>query len=789
MSQQPTDFRVPSTLPKTLPIMALIRGVLLPGTFAPFNVGRASSLAALKESSSGLILIAGQNTPVREPSSGDLMTTATLARVVRSQRKNGGRFVLVQGLARVQLSNITQSSTHFTSEFELVASPWPSTSEGTAMDQALREAVAEMKDLLAESGKGVSRFDRMKDAGLLTDALAGALDEGDAFKREILCTLDPMVRAERVLQALLQTQEVLEVKQSIRNRLANGSKDRQREAILRQQLQAIQEELGQDGGDEISELRGRLDTLELPEEAREAVEKEFSRLGRIPQGSPERSTSIDWLTRVADLPWNTFSADDVDFDLLEQELEDSHYGLDDVKRQVVEYLSVRKLRGEGRADVLLLVGPPGVGKTSIGEVIAQATGRKLVRVALGGVRDEAELRGHRRTYVGARPGRLIEGFRRAGTADPVVLLDEIDKLGRSHMGDPSSALLEILDPEQNHQFVDHYLEVPFDLSRAIFIATANDLSSIPAPLRSRMDILDISGYTPAEKHVIGRKFLMPRAAKAAGMLPEDVELDDLALADLIDGWTREAGVRQLQRALGKLYRAAAVNKARGRHEGPLAITADDLPTYLKRRKYQQAEHDLTGRPGIATGLAWTPVGGDVLYVEASTLPGPGNLVLTGQLGDVMKESARAALTYVLSHRAALGIPGTGALEHNVHIHVPAGAVPKDGPSAGVTMFTALASLLSGRSVRTDVAMTGEATLRGRVLAVGGIKSKVLAAHQRGLRTVILPKQNARDLDEIPADVRAELDIHLVETMDEALHVALEPLVPDVDNASAVQVLT
>lgn len=773
MTGVPLDFSVPASVSRELPAMALLRGVLLPGGIAHYNVGRAASIAALDAAEDGWLLIVPQINEARTPGVGDLMPLATLARVVQHNRRNGGRFIVVQGVARVQIDGWSATTPSLRAHYTLTGASWPDTAEAVAMTSALTDAAKAAN--LGESGKIVRAVSRMSGRqDLLADAVGNALDLPDDDKRTLLATRDPLARAEFVLTALNRAAEVEEARQRIAQRIGEDNRDRQREHVLRQQLDAIRKELGEEDSDELGALKERLNDTTLPEEARGAVDKELARLDRIPSASPERSGIIDWLTRVADLPWDTYAADDVDFDHLEETLDESHFGLDDVKRQVLEYLSVRKLEGSGRADVLLLVGPPGVGKTSIGTAIAEATGRELVRVALGGVRDEAELRGHRRTYIGARPGRILEGFRRAGTADPVVLLDEVDKITRGVMGDPSAALLEILDPEQNHAFVDHYLEVPFDLSRALFIATANDLSSIPGPLRDRMEILEISGYTPGEKRVIARRHLLTKAASNAGLEVGDIELDDETLDAVISGWTREAGVRQLQRTLGRLYRAAALSKARGQLTAPLVITESDLPTYLKRRRFQDAEHDLPARPGIATGLAWTPVGGDVLHVEASTLPGNGNLVLTGQLGDVMKESARAALTYVLSVADSLGIPPS--LEgRDVHIHVPAGAIPKDGPSAGVTMFTALASLLTGRTVRRDTAMTGEATLRGRVLPVGGIKSKVLAAHQRGLTRIVLPRRNEADLDELPEDVRADLTIFLVDTMDEVLAAALDDL--------------
>ena len=765
----PTDFALPAPMPTSLPVMALLRGVLLPGSFSPFHVGRASSIAALEASKNDLILIAPQLTPEREPAASDLFATATLGRIVKRQRRNGGLFIVVQGLARVEVDTYRGPDPYFRATFTVIPQEWPSTPAAHALEAAIRDTIKDTGDVMGEQQRVQALLTQLNAMPLIVDGVAAAIDEQGDFKRDMLNTLDPMVRAEKVLEALLAAREVVKAKKDLGDRIKNEQQDRQREHFLRQQLDAIQKELGDGDDDIVAQLTATLAEIELPERVRDAVDRELRRLARMGSASPERNSAVDWLERISTLPWSTYTAGDLDFDLLEQTLDESHYGLDDVKRQVIEYLSVRKLQGKGRADVLLLVGPPGVGKTSIGQAIAGATGRELIRVALGGVRDEAELRGHRRTYVGSRPGRIIEGFRRAGTADPVILLDEVDKISRGVLGDPAAALLEILDPEQNHEFVDHYLEVPFDLSRALFVATANDLGGIPSALRDRMEIIQIAGYTPTEKATIARRYLLRKAAENAGLETDDVQLDDATLEAVIHGWTREAGVRQLQRTLGRLYRAAAVHKARGTLDAPLEIGVEDLPTYLKRRRFEEPEHEPFDRPGIATGLAWTPVGGDILYVEASTLPGAGRLVLTGQLGDVMKESARAALTYVLNRDGAESPSDT-----DIHIHVPSGSIPKDGPSAGVTMFTALSSLLSGRNVRSDTAMTGEATLRGRVLPVGGIKSKVLAAHQRGIRRIILPKKNAGDLDDVPTDVRESMEFFLVDHMDEALEFALEP---------------
>ncbi|MCB9796765.1 MAG: endopeptidase La [Alphaproteobacteria bacterium] len=769
MPEVQLDFRVPDILPPTLPVVALRRGILLPGGVQGFGIGRAISRSALDHTKDGLVLVAVQRERVADPVPSDLLPVAVLARVLdRPDEKR----VLVQGLTRVTLTGFPASRPHLEASFKVLEAGWPDTPEAEALARTFRGTARETAELVAGDRPTPPLLDIIQDHGLLADATAMLLEAPEAWKRDVLQTSDPVVRVEKVLQRLVRVKEVISAQKSIQSRLESDAKDQQKEVLLRRQLKAIQEELGEGDDDELTRIREKLDEAALPDEVRETVDRELRRLERLNAASPERSVAVDWLEWIAELPWGTHSAVDVDLKALEQALDRSHHGLEEVKRQVIEHLAVRKLAGAGRADVLLLVGPPGVGKTSIGQAIADATGRKLVRVALGGARDEAALRGHRRTYIGARPGRLIEGIRRAGTADPVILLDELDKVGADWRGDPSAALLEILDPEQNHAFTDNYLDVPFDLSKALFIATANDLTPIRGPLRDRLEVLEIAGYTPEEKLTIARGHLLDRLAENAGLEPDDVEITDDAIARVIDGWTREAGVRQLQRVLGKVYRGAAVHKARDELTPPLVVDADDLETWLKRPRFTHEDHEVPTQAGIATGLAWTPVGGSVLYVEASTLPGSGRLILTGQLGDVMKESARAALTYVLAHAETLGFPLDAAEAKDVHVHVPAGAVPKDGPSAGVTMFTALASLFSGRLVKEGVAMTGEATLRGRVLPVGGIKSKVLAAHRNGCHTVILPRRNERDLEDLPLETREAMRFVLVDHVSEVLEEAL-----------------
>jgi ATP-dependent Lon protease len=778
------DFRVPDDLPATLPILPLRQGVVLPGGIGPLSIGRPGSLAAAEavgihdpaDPLSGLILVAVQREPADRPMPSDLLPVAVLARVLDAGRPPGrAPFIVVAGLSRVRMDHISHDGRALVAEYTATEQTW----EGgdPAAEGLLRAVRAE----LARLSEAVPEDQRIK--GLLQlaapphfwlDAVASAIGGPPRWRRDLLMTASPKNRAEQLALHVASRVEVVAAERAVKERISSETQSHRKEVILRQQLKAIQDELGE-GDAQVGDLEDRLRELPLPTDVRKIVDREVARLARIREGSPERAVAVDWLEWIAALPWGVeTAAASAELASLEAALDRSHYGLDDVKKQVVEHLAVRQLAGSGRADVLLLVGPPGVGKTSIGQAIAAATGRELVRIALGGVRDEAEIRGHRRTYVGARPGRVVEGIRRAGAQDPVILLDEIDKLGAGFQGDPAAALLELLDPEQNHAFTDRYLEVPLDMSKALFIATANDLGRVPAALRDRMEVLRIEGYTVAEKVRIVRAHLLETLAVNAGVGIEDVHFTDAAIEAAITGWTREAGVRGLQRTLGKVYRAAAVRKARGTLEGPLQVDVANLDAYLGRQKFHAERRDEgPPLPGIATGLAWTPVGGDVLMVEAAALPGTGRLVLTGQLGDVMKESARAALTYVLSNAERLNIDAEDAQQKDIHIHVPAGAVPKDGPSAGVTMFTALASLLSNRAVQPSVAMTGEASLRGRVLPVGGIKSKVLAAHRQGIRTVVLPRRNAHDLEDVPQQARDELTFVLVDHMDEVLDVALD----------------
>ncbi|MGB1016464.1 MAG: endopeptidase La, partial [Nannocystaceae bacterium] len=646
-----------------------------------------------------------------------------------------------------------------------------------ALGKSVREQLEElMPEALRSVSQWIKELGRSDHPGLFADRVAGALNLATEKEVQILLTNEACARLRLVAQTVVETKALAELRRKIDSEVRRDLGQQQREVLLRQQLRAIQKELGEASeSGEGSDLRQRLEAMTLPEEVDTVVARELRRLEALNPAQPEASVIRNYLEWIADMPWDRRASGQVDLKAVSDKLDADHAGLKTVKKRILEHMAVLERVDRARATILCLAGPPGVGKTSLGQSIADAIGRPFVRIALGGVRDEAEIRGHRRTYIGALPGRLISGIKRAGVRNPVILLDEIDKLGQGFLGSPESALLEVLDPEQNKTFTDHYLEVPFDLSEAIFICTANHLPNLSAPLRDRLEIIELSGYTTREKLEIAKDHLLPRHLREHALDAGTLQVNDDALLSLVRDYTREAGVRQLGRELTKLCRAITLELAQaGDSKAPrFTIEPGDLPRYLGKVRFQNEIAERTSLPGVATGLAWTPVGGDILFVESSRMPGKGGLEITGQLGDVMKESARAALTYIRSHADDLGIDPAFLATHDLHIHVPAGAVPKDGPSAGVTMLTALTSLLTGTRVRPDTAMTGECTLRGRVLPVGGIKSKVLAAHRSGITRVILPARNRRDLEDVPADVRASMEFVFATEMHEVLAAALE----------------
>ena len=756
-------------LPFDLPVFVLEDAVLLPGAVArldtdPKGADEARRLSRSEEKRIVVALGAENDLGVHP--------VATLARI-EGVGRDGGVIVAAIGRVRVLAFNEGEPLPSVRVEqLETVAA------KGTELEALILEARRLSRDILAllpgvppQVGQAL---DAIADPGALADMLAHHVPAETAEKLKILDALDPVERL-RVLVALLaRRREVLKTAHEIEGAVQAKVSKAEREHILRKQLEAIQNELGEGPQSDGDDLAKKLAALKLPDDVRSQVDKELARLKKLPEQSPDRSVSRTWLQWIADLPWGVVTEDNLEVENARQVLDADHHGLQKVKKRVLQFLAVRKLRGDLKGPILCLAGPPGVGKTSLGQSIARAMGRKFIRVSLGGVRDEAEIRGHRRTYVGALPGRIVQALKRAGAANAVLMLDEIDKLGVGFQGDPAAALLEVLDPEQNKAFADHYLEVPFDLSKVLFIATANTLETIPATLRDRMEILEIPSYTTEEKAAIARRHLLPKQLEAHGLGGATVELTDPALQRIIAAHTREAGVRALEKRLADVCRTLAVEKAAGTLAGARRIDVDEIETILGPDRFQPEVREDGGAPGVAAGLAWTPVGGEVLYVEALRMPGKGQLILSGQLGDVMKESARAALSYVQANAAQLGV-GEKPLEGwDVHVHVPAGATPKDGPSAGVTLFTALVSLLSGVPVRTDTAMTGEATLRGRVLPVGGIKEKVLAAHRLGLKRVVIPEACAAELREVPQHVRDDLEIVLVKRMDEVLQAALDP---------------
>jgi len=700
----------------------------------------------------------------------------------RVRLPGGGHATVLTGLHRaIPGAAHTDPAGHLVVETEARSDVTPPPSHTAELEREYRAVVLEILELRGDDGRIAAFLRSITDPGALADTSGYSPDISFAHKVELLVTLDVVKRLTLALRLQRERLAELQVRKRIREDVESGTQKQQREYFLRRQLDSIRKELGEDETSVQGEYHQKIVEAEMPDAVRAQAERELGRLERMGESSPESSmirTYLDWLLAI---PWAKRSEERLDPTHARAVLDADHAGLDDVKQRIVEYLAVRKLRTErGVPDdrrsgvILTLIGPPGTGKTSIGESIARATGRKFVRMSLGGVRDEAEIRGHRRTYIGALPGRLVRALRDAGTMNPVIMLDEVDKVGADWRGDPAAALLEVLDPAQNHAFRDHYLDVELDLSHVLFIATANVADTIPGPLVDRMEVIRFDGYTVQEKLAIARGFLWPRQVERNGLRADEVSIDDVLLGTVIAEYTREAGVRQLERELGTLLRKTATRIAAGTIVAPADIDSAVVREALGRPKFFQESAARTAVPGVATGLAVTPSGGDVLFVEAAAMAGGDGLVLTGQLGDVMKESARIALTYVRSRAADLGLDTRAFRHREFHIHVPAGAIPKDGPSAGVTMVTALASLLTGRPVKHTVGMTGEVTLQGRVLPIGGAKQKVLAAHAAGLTDVVLPERNRGDLEEVPADVRNALHFHFASCIDEVLAVALEP---------------
>lgn len=793
-----TTLRDGATAPiNSVSVLPLRTGVLFPGATLTFAVGRPRSVALVRELNPGdvIVTLTQRDPRVTELAREDLHPFGTFARVKAVSRRGEREYELsLEGLGRARLDTLHGQGTFYRADVTHIRDEGDDALEAKELARAL---AAEVKALVNEAGGALAQLD-LDEAhpSVFADRVGALLDL--TVDREIELLGEPKV-AERIRLLVTRIGEAkaqAEIRFTIENEVKKELGKNQREHVLREQMRAIRKELGDGDGDDLSTLRTRLDEAELPEEARKVADRELRRLESMNGQGAETHVIRNYLELIADLPWSKRAESVIDIDAIGRQLDLDHFGLADIKKRILEHVAVQKLSGStGAGTLLCFVGPPGVGKTSLGQSIADATGRPFVRVALGGVRDEAEVRGHRRTYVGALPGRILHALRKAKVKNPVVLLDEVDKLAASWAGSPESALLEVLDPEQNRAFTDHYLELPFDLSEVMFICTANTLETLSAPLRDRLEIVELSGYTPDEKVHIAKRHLVGKRTTEHGIKEGELSISDEALMAIVRDYTREAGVRQLDREIKKLCRAAALEVAQtlvqrddddAKATG-IAIGESDLSKHLGKPKFEREAAERTSIAGVATGLAWTPFGGSILFIETSRMPGKGRVEITGQLGDVMKESARAALTYVRSNADQLGIRPEVVLDQDIHIHVPAGAVPKDGPSAGVTIFTALVSLFTGRRVRPDTAMTGEATLRGRVLPVGGIKAKVLAAHRAGIKRVILPRKCGAFLDEVPTEVRESLEVFLVDDMSQAIEHALEATpseLPSIFGASA-----
>jgi len=767
-------------LPEELPILPLSNTVLFPQVVAPFMVAQENFVqlvddALVKDGLIGVVANKVQDAE-KDPTPETLFSKGTAAKVLKMMKlPTGGVSFLVQGLARVELGEYTSLDPYFRATISRL-------DEQPSKEQDMEPLVSGLRQVFQKLSELVPNFPsqllltamNIQDPGRLADFVGANISLKVEEQYELLEELSHKDRIRKVMVFVNREVQKQEIQKKIQDEITGEINEEQRKHILRQQLRKIQEELGEkdEKAVEIENLRKRIAETKMPEEVEAAARKEVDRVSMMNPAAPEYNVSRTYLDWLIELPWSTSTTDNLDVKKAAEVLDEDHYNLEKVKKRILEYLAIRKLRQDMKGPILCFAGPPGVGKTSLGKSIARAMERKFLRISLGGVRDEAEIRGHRRTYVGALPGRIIQGLRKAGTNNPVFILDEIDKVGADFRGDPASALLEVLDPEQNNTFSDHYLEVPFDLSKIFFITTANILETIPPALRDRMEVLQLPGYTDEEKLHIARKYLFPRQLEEHGLKEGQLEITDSGLLDMIRNYTREAGVRNLEREIASVCRAVARRVVEG-ETGTVKVDEQDVNEYLGPQKFFSEVAERITAPGIATGLAWTAVGGDILFVEATRMEGSKGLLLTGQLGDVMKESAQAALSYIRSNAEDLGIPKEFYRTTDLHLHVPAGAIPKDGPSAGVTMVVALASLLTGRTVRSDLAMTGEITLRGKVLPVGGIKEKVLAAHRAGIRTVMLPKLNEKDLEELPDAVKDEETFIFADNIADAVNTALE----------------
>lgn len=774
----------PLSIPNLLPILPIRNIVVFPGTVMPLNVGRQKSKNLLDDVMPGeklIGVITQRNPDTEDPGDGDVYAVGVVCTILKLFKlPDGNQSIIVHGLARFRMLEATQKEPFMKGKIEILADDLTAGPGLDALLASVRQQANRVIELSPNTPDEAAQvLNSITQPSALADFLAANLQAEPPEKQQMLEELDVELRLRMIASRLATQLDVLELQNKIQSQVKENIDKSQRRYYLQEQLKAIRKELGEgDSGSagEADNLRSKLTAAKLPEAVMKEAERELGRLESIPSASPEYGVIRTYLQILSELPWSSSTIDKLNLTEARVVLDRDHHDLDKVKRRIIEYLAVRKLKPDGAGAILCFVGPPGVGKTSLGKSIAEAMGRQFIRVALGGVRDEADIRGHRRTYIGSMPGRIIAELRKAGTNNPVMMLDEVDKLGSDFRGDPSSALLEVLDPAQNHTFTDHYLDVPFDLSRVLFIATANTMDTVPGPLRDRMEVIEIPGYTQTDKLDIAKRYLLPRQLEANGLSTKLVTFADNALRWIIEAYTREAGVRNLERTIGAVARSVAAEvvaadtagKPRKKHK----ITRDELSRILGPRKFEPELAQRTSVPGVATGLAYTPVGGEILFIEATRMPGKGGIMLTGQIGDVMKESATAAFSLIRSRATALGIDPKLLADSDIHIHVPAGAIPKDGPSAGVAMFTALASLLLNRPVRHDVAMTGEITLRGLVLPIGGLKEKTLAAKRAGIRQVIIPRRNEKDMPDLPDEVKQTLRFHFVDTVDQIMDIAL-----------------
>ena len=766
-------------IPELLPILPVREAVAFPGTLVPLTVGREKSTRVIDAVITGhklLGIVAQRRADVEDPTLDDLYRVGTVAAVLKLLKMpDGTRSIIAHGLTRFGIEELTQTEPYLIAR----AHPRPDVVNVTTELEALvlrgREQAAKLIELSPSvPQEALVILNNIEKPAALADFLAANLSLDLVTKQELLETFDVVERLRKINSLLARQLEVLELSKKIETQVRDQIDKSQREYYLHEQMRAIQKELGETDARqvELQELRDRIKAAKMPEGVQKEADRELGRMDRIPQASPEYGVAREYVEWLCELPWSVSTTDSLDLDQAARILDEDHYDLEKVKKRILEFLAVRKLKPAGKGPILCFAGPPGVGKTSLGQSIARALGRRFIRMSLGGVRDEADIRGHRRTYIGSMPGRIIQEIRKIGSNNPVFMLDEVDKVGSDFRGDPSSALLEVLDPQQNHSFQDHYLSVPFDLSRAMFIATANYIDAIPPALRDRMEIINLHGYTRAEKLFIAKRYLIKRQLGENGLATEQLRFDEAAINAVIDGYTSEAGVRNLERELGTVCRGVAAQIARGRQTVQVIHKAD-VAKYLGPHKFEAEVAQRTSMPGVVTGLAWTPVGGEILFVEATAMPGRGRLTLTGQIGAVMKESAQAAFSLARSQAKSLGLDPKKLAETDVHVHVPAGAIPKDGPSAGVAMFTAIVSLLRGVPCRPDIAMTGEISLRGLVLPIGGLKEKSLAAHRAKIKTVVAPSRNKKDFEEIPAEVRNQMKFVWAEKVSEVLNIALD----------------